>query len=37
MEKGKNIDEERGEWMGYEDIIEWFDEEGRRVYGSIVN
>ncbi|OBR46272.1 NAD-dependent succinate-semialdehyde dehydrogenase [Paraburkholderia tropica] len=36
MEQGKPILEARTEVLGAADIIEWFADEGRRVYGRIV-
>jgi succinate-semialdehyde dehydrogenase / glutarate-semialdehyde dehydrogenase len=36
MEQGKPLVEARGEVLAGADIIEWFADEGRRVYGRIV-
>jgi len=36
MEQGKPLAEARGEVLAGADIIEWFADEGRRVYGRIV-
>lgn len=36
MEQGKPLAEARGEWLGSADLLDWFAEEGRRVYGRIV-
>ena len=36
LEQGKPLAEAKGEAMASADIIEWFSEEGRRVYGRIV-
>jgi succinate-semialdehyde dehydrogenase/glutarate-semialdehyde dehydrogenase len=36
LEQGKPLVEARGEAMAAVDIIEWFADEGRRVYGRIV-
>lgn len=36
LEQGKPLAEARGEWMGSADLLDWFAEEGRRVYGRIV-
>lgn len=36
MEQGKPLTEARGEWLGSADLLDWFAEEGRRVYGRIV-
>jgi succinate-semialdehyde dehydrogenase/glutarate-semialdehyde dehydrogenase len=36
MEQGKPFPEARGEVLAAADIIEWFADEGRRVYGRIV-
>ncbi|MBD8049337.1 NAD-dependent succinate-semialdehyde dehydrogenase [Limnohabitans radicicola] len=36
LEQGKPLAEAKGEAMASADIIEWFAEEGRRVYGRIV-
>jgi len=36
MEQGKPLAEARGEVLVGADIIEWFADEGRRVYGRIV-
>jgi len=36
MEQGKPLAEARGEVLAAADIIEWFADEGRRVYGRIV-
>ncbi|RYY64540.1 MAG: aldehyde dehydrogenase family protein, partial [Comamonadaceae bacterium] len=36
QEQGKPLAEARGEAMAGADIIEWFADEGRRVYGRIV-
>ncbi|RLL74407.1 NAD-dependent succinate-semialdehyde dehydrogenase [Ochrobactrum soli] len=36
MEQGKPLVEARGEWLGSADLLDWFAEEGRRVYGRIV-
>ncbi|PTW46607.1 NAD-dependent succinate-semialdehyde dehydrogenase [Rhodovulum kholense] len=36
LEQGKPLAEARGEWLGSADLLDWFAEEGRRVYGRIV-
>ncbi|MFD1482336.1 NAD-dependent succinate-semialdehyde dehydrogenase [Paracoccus nototheniae] len=36
QEQGKPLTEARGEWMGSADLLDWFAEEGRRVYGRVV-
>lgn len=36
LEQGKPFAEARGEWLGSADLLDWFAEEGRRVYGRIV-
>jgi succinate-semialdehyde dehydrogenase / glutarate-semialdehyde dehydrogenase len=36
MEQGKPVAESRGEVMQAADTFEWFAEEGKRVYGSII-
>ncbi|MFO1138458.1 MAG: NAD-dependent succinate-semialdehyde dehydrogenase [Paracoccus sp. (in: a-proteobacteria)] len=36
MEQGKPLAEARGEWLGSADLLDWYAEEGRRVYGRIV-
>lgn len=36
MEQGKPLAEAKGEWAGSADLLDWFAEEGRRVYGRVV-
>lgn len=36
LEQGKPLAEARGEWLGSADLLDWYAEEGRRVYGRIV-
>lgn len=36
LEQGKPLAEARGEWLGSADLLDWFAEEGRRVYGRII-
>jgi succinate-semialdehyde dehydrogenase/glutarate-semialdehyde dehydrogenase len=36
MEQGKPIAQSRLEWASSADLLEWFAEEGRRVYGRVI-
>lgn len=36
LEQGKPLAQAKGEWLGSADLLDWFAEEARRVYGRIV-
>jgi len=36
LESGKPLVESRGEWMVAADLLEWFSEEAKRTYGTVI-